>query len=1008
MSKKNIITFFFLICIAILLFFPLAKALQEDFDVFLEKKDISACSCGVTAEDITIKNTGDVPASYTLSKKGSAAAYVTIAEGKFHLESGESKKLSTFINTPCTGETIKEWTLDVQTLFGLKKEITQTISSHRCPNVELIPLSSIVQQCPGTPLSYDVLIKNNGAITETYALSITKYAQYASITQPLLVLSSGQSKTVTIYLNLPPENYGIIQFELQALTSQTKLLAKIPLEARIDRCYDFSLLTQGKTVCNGEKNSLSLSLTNLAPVTNGLTLSSSSNNIISSSQEYILFPKETIITNVTIDATHQSPSIHNVSIRATSSRGNFAKEQDVPITIEKCHALSTHAVLPEFSVNCENNTFFINLENEGTKKEDILITSESDKLLINQKNITISPGEKKQTSIAVNVPCDKTDELIFDTTIKTSNNIFEKKIQFITPIIEQSKAYLLDIGPQSSKRSYYKNEQISIPITHKGKKEATYTIAIAGPSWVSTSNPQILSPGQTKELILTINPSNETLEETYPFSVSLTVSNTHLSYTRNFEVTLSKKTLSEKINSFLKDNWKYFMIFFAIILLLFLIPKIKSYLKERKKEKSSKIRDVLIKEESLKLLIDRNWKKKDSLMLKILGILLLLLILLGAGIAGLILFKQYEKTILDTEKPTLIEIPEDTEISQDGMYNIPVTIHNPTDIPIKYIISLDKKVPWIFSDTNKLLIDEKGKETFHILVNVSRQVSDGTYAVTIFAKTEMDKKVIAKDATIHLKRSQKKEYLPFIIAGLILLIILILTSGFIKKKSEKKLKEEIITKIGDSEKKSYRGIWIFLLAIILIIFLIVGLFVITEMQKKTKTPKDFSEEILIKNDTTNNGVAINLTQGQELILPVIFTNTFNDKAVYLIKTDQTWIYIPEKTMTLESGKTKEVNVTFSPMTNVSDGYYELTILGIPKNQDITFTKTISLYVKNKNITTRFGDFLRKFWAIVSLIILIIFFLALFTTIQKKDVKKSVIIQQIKDEISLERKKTKTK
>jgi len=138
MKAKNI---FFIVTLSLFLSLPFiipnVFSITEDFIGLAPNSTITACRGTIVENEIKIGNTGNINSLYSITQKGEAAKWSVIRPLSFNLEKGEVKALVNPINIPSDVDTGAYSLLTyIETGFGLKKVITQSIAVERCASEE--------------------------------------------------------------------------------------------------------------------------------------------------------------------------------------------------------------------------------------------------------------------------------------------------------------------------------------------------------------------------------------------------------------------------------------------------------------------------------------------------------------------------------------------------------------------------------------------------------------------------------------------------------------------------------------------------------------------------------------------------------------------------------------------------------------------------------------------------------------------------------------------------------
>src|SRR3989344_3632851 len=94
---------FLIFCLLLVSLTPVL-ALQENLAVYPAESALTACSCELRQQALLAENTGSIASSYQLFKSGSAADWLSMADGGFTLQPSERRTVQQFLKIPCSAE----------------------------------------------------------------------------------------------------------------------------------------------------------------------------------------------------------------------------------------------------------------------------------------------------------------------------------------------------------------------------------------------------------------------------------------------------------------------------------------------------------------------------------------------------------------------------------------------------------------------------------------------------------------------------------------------------------------------------------------------------------------------------------------------------------------------------------------------------------------------------------------------------------------------------------------
>jgi uncharacterized membrane protein len=1055
MSNKKISGLFIILAVFFVFFLQSAMALSEDFSVAVQKNEIGACSCGLTADSYTIRNTGSVTSTYEITKSGTGAQYSTLSESFFSLEPGQSKDIINYFNLPCGILGSYNEIINVKTIFGLSKSFEQKINVGRCANFEIIPLQSMQSACPCSPVKYDINIKNTGSYDEVFDLNISAYAEYAALGENSVVVRPNENKTVAVYFNLPCAIHGEKDLSIGITAERSKYLANVPLKLDIRDCYDYSLNSNSQfTLCEGELASTPVEIRNNAEFSNEYVLGTNAGFAKIFNNSISLAPNQTGYVNLEVDGSKVYAGNYSFKITSNAARGELQKEIACSLNVERCRDFMLKIIAPKTSlIASKSYDYEIEIDNLGTRPGNFNINVEGPEWLVLEKNRTsLAAGQNGKVLLRANIPADF-EGSAYARIIVNEDWISDSKKITISPISVDS-AYLAEIKPLTNAVKYDLSD-INVSIENKGVEPATYRLSLEGPEWMRLSqNAVTLAPGENAVVPIQTSPTNETPEGRYQATVIASVAEAGIGYSSTFNVKLFTMPWHQKlyylIAPFFIAYWLYIVIVLAaivvLVILIILLKKLAKRMKEsRQKRKEMEAQAVKIVEEPAvakyqpsfqpfatptiipesvpKMEIPEIREKREINWRRFFSILFLIIVVAGVislavlnwpAIAGFFA-GMANQTQQPAETPkTDLFAPELTinrstgiegegnvvYIREDGLLDIPVTIKNNAPAKVIYTIKNDNS-SWIRTDKGILSLDINGSDTLHLLVNTTPDLPDGTYEISLGLNiNEQDLKYSEK---IALKIQREKplwvKYLPYLIAGVALAILLVIILALTRKSGFDVKKER--PKIEVFRTRERGNFWRILGKIILIIVIIAvvagAVYYVSHLPEEEEQQYEGSLDL---GSQENQTIGIKLGMNDRVIIPFIFSNGFDKTARYEIDSSADWIEATDDKFRLDPGETNYVNITAFPGKNAAEGMYNSTIMVYVDSENIRYEKTIVFQLKDRSLGKTLME--NKFFVIG--IAIVIVGLLLLLVFKKRKEEKRQFLAEIKQEIEMEKQK----
>ena len=221
---------------------------SADLNAVSSYERIPICNGEFFKDKITITNLESV--SQTVAIKPNQA-WSTLSTPIFTLEPHQSVTIENFIKPP-----IKAGEYDLVTSITtnkIKKELHQYVEVKNCQNIEFNIKENSYSNCPCTPTLYSFNLTNTGHYIETYDLDLNALKSYFSFSQNTVVLRSGETKTVYLYINMPCDYYGNYSYKIKSKARISGYITKTPIFLNLRKnCFDYDI-NLGKEV-KGEYN----------------------------------------------------------------------------------------------------------------------------------------------------------------------------------------------------------------------------------------------------------------------------------------------------------------------------------------------------------------------------------------------------------------------------------------------------------------------------------------------------------------------------------------------------------------------------------------------------------------------------------------------------------------------------------------------------------------------------------------------------------------------------------
>jgi hypothetical protein len=626
-----------LLILTFLVIFSTLVNAKEDFSAATSSRDIDICVMTTSDEIIKITNTGDTYSEYRIGLTGSASDFVTPLPPRFDLMPGESQIVRNYFNFPSYEKGEYELKTIIGTNMGLRKQLTQKVSSELCNNNYLIALNFNQSSCPCREMTYEFLLKNVGEYAETYVFGVDKFAEYANLSVNPLVLGPGEEKRVRLYFNVDCAIYGEFIVNFYSTSQIAGIRTKVPLLLDIKRCYDYDINTgrvlddnenkvntdfieqeSSYSICGGDKKSIQLQVDNYGYIDNNFYYSAEGEDwgeIYGNAFE--LNAREMGYTYLDVAPDKDLIGEYKFIVNVASQKGNMKKQKVVTVEVVDCYGLVVEAEEEEIC-NCVDSEISFAIANIGEYEEDIIMKLEGNGDFALLDNVTtIRAGGSEEIKINASPGCDTRGRK--DVKVKAwleNGNAYDEDTLKVD-IIPVEKCYDLKIEADSSAELVEGKTIVPVSVVHKGTKEGEYRIGLYGERWISVDADEFfLRPEERYSFNVVAEPGDRNLTEgSYYATVNMSVDDAVVYQTKIRFRNVGEGDLSLFLNTLSYFRyWIYTAICILVLLFVFSrytkekarVWKIKTMIKKARKEDVKKAgkkgaKDVVIKEKGSKI-----------------------------------------------------------------------------------------------------------------------------------------------------------------------------------------------------------------------------------------------------------------------------------------------------------------------------------------------------------------------------------------------------------------------
>ncbi len=233
-----------IILLLIALILPSASAQGLDDFLAFGDQTIVLNQCDATTRTLSVQNTAQENAAYSISIDGSGADFVTFSDLTFSLSSGQVKQITAFYNIPCNK---RPGNYPVEIYFSdgnIEKLLEQQITIQAPDNINLTTTETTAVIAPCETASYNLVLNNPLNNTEIYTITAEGHPN-VHISEPTAVVLGRETKN--IILSVTPEDCaqsGKFQLTAEIEAEKTGLNKEIELELII-KATDIPVIASG-------------------------------------------------------------------------------------------------------------------------------------------------------------------------------------------------------------------------------------------------------------------------------------------------------------------------------------------------------------------------------------------------------------------------------------------------------------------------------------------------------------------------------------------------------------------------------------------------------------------------------------------------------------------------------------------------------------------------------------------------------------------------------------------
>src|SRR3989344_3672452 len=487
----------------------------------------------------------DKDSFYTVNVEGSGAKWSTSVPSGFILKAGEEKTIYTYV-TPNIDVSAGNYFVNtvVSTEDGTKK-VSHGFTIKNCYLSDLSFKQNSRTACPGDKgILYELLLRNSGEYRENYELSAK--GDGITLSNNVVALNPDESKAIYAYVDAGEHDEGVNQFNVVAKTSSGNTIEAGGAVLNINPCYDFDVIADRNTfsICDGEKDSAQLTVTNLGSTDNTYSF-------VLDAPEWVNVNKNSVelmkgsngVINLEMSPSYGVEGSFNIVVKTIPKYGYEVIEDSYSVDVKKCNNVDVDIVkIDETMCMDEKLSFDAVVYNNGLVAKDYDISINApDWISLSDDVVNLNAGEKK--TVLLNVDNASVGSYGVSVRADAVDGSVSSEDRFILNVKSLEECYDAELTMSDREVVYY-DDSVSIPVTVKnlGSRTASYELSLSGEgvNFIQL-NPSSLSVESDKAEVVSlyIAPSAQVLGE-YDVTVNVVADGTTI---------LDSETLSLKVTN---------------------------------------------------------------------------------------------------------------------------------------------------------------------------------------------------------------------------------------------------------------------------------------------------------------------------------------------------------------------------------------------------------------------------------------------------------------------------
>ncbi len=495
---------------------------------------VSVCPRSTQLFIDNIVNDESVQKEYTVNAVGEASAFATPATNGFILEPGESKAIYTYV-TPFSDTLPKQYSLDVKISTKDSFVIASHIVNVRDCHILNTAIGQIQKEtCPGETAQFEFNIQNNGEYQEIYSLYAEgEISEKISLSEEVIKLNPGESKTIIAYAKADPDDEGIYEFSVTADSQVSNAISTTKATLKVNPCYEYDVFAEEDFVeiCEHSREVIPIRIDNKGSVVNTFNLGVEGPSWASvSNNKVTVNPGSSAVSELILTPNYEVEDGFNIEVEVTPEKGELKARQTFKAIVRKCHSVLVDIQADEDKIcNSISNNYNVLVKNTGEVSKQFALEGIGPSWVTTDApaQFSLDAGEEKSFIINVN-PNFNTNPSDYDITLRAKaldDSGVSSEDTFTITTVSKEDCYKPKIILEKDSIDVYYDGSAKLPVIveNTGTYDAIYELGISdtASSFVEL-NPSVveISPGDSEVVYVYIAPNAQIDDGSYLATIS--------------------------------------------------------------------------------------------------------------------------------------------------------------------------------------------------------------------------------------------------------------------------------------------------------------------------------------------------------------------------------------------------------------------------------------------------------------------------------------------------------